>query len=114
MDNGRCVGHSALVINQDLTGLPTAVQASARVQDNGEVMWSRAAAEYAIEALAAADRVVLGLDIRDYQPDGSFIEIAWSSFEPNGGDEVDQGRRAALEALRSRPLPGEWILVTWR
>lgn len=67
-----------------------------------------------IAALAAANRVVLGLDIRDYESDGSFVEIAWSSFDPNGTDDAHQASRAALDSLRSSPLSDGWVLVTWR
>ena len=99
---------------RDLTLLPARVQEAARVLDNGEVMWPVGEAEQAIEALAAGGRVVLGTDVRDYQPDGSFFETAWSSFEPRGVDDADGGCRAALSALHRGSLPGEWVLVTWR
>ena len=99
---------------EDLADLPEAVRLSARVLDNGEVMWPAERATSAIDALADFRRVVLGLDVRDYAPDGSFIEIAWSSFEPTGDDDVANGRGAALDAMESRPLPGNWVLVTWR
>ena len=99
---------------RDLTLLPARVQEAARVLDNGEVMWPVGEAEQAIEALAAVGRVVLGTDVRDYQPDGSFFETAWSSFEPGGVDDADSGCRAALSALHSGSLPGDWVLVTWR
>ena len=98
----------------DLAALPASIQDSARVLDNGEVMWRLAEAQDAIEALAIAHRIVLGLDIRDYQHDGSFYEVAWSSFGPDGADDVNRSCRAALDALRSRPVPGGWVLVTWR
>jgi hypothetical protein len=106
--------HDALVSAPDLTPLPAQVRAAARVLDNGEVMWPAVEAARAIKALASAQRVVLGLDVRDYQADGAFVEIPWSSFEPDGEDDVDRGCRTALDALRSAPLPGEWVLVTWR
>ena len=100
--------------DRDLTQLPASIQDAARVLGNGEVMWCLADAEDAIKALAEANRIVLGLDIRDYQEDGSFVEVAWSGFEPHGADDVSRGCRAALDSLRSRPVPGDWVLVTWR
>jgi hypothetical protein len=53
---------------------PDAVRLAAQVLDNGEVMWPAERATTAIRALADAKRVVLGLDVRDYRPDGSFVE----------------------------------------
>ncbi|PVG83489.1 hypothetical protein DDE18_09450 [Nocardioides gansuensis] len=61
--------------------------------------------------LAGAGRVVLGLDMRDYDDDGSFVEIAWSVYE--GADPVE-AREAALRALARDELPGDWALITWR
>ena len=98
----------------DLRDLPDPVLLAAQVLDNGEVMWPAERATTAIRALADAKRVVLGLDVRDYRPDGSFVETAWSSFDPTGDDDVARGRRAALEAMTAEPLPGDWVLVTWR
>jgi hypothetical protein len=62
--------HYALVSDRDLTPLPAPVQAAAQVLDIGDVMWPLAGAEHTIESLATAHRLVLGPDIRDYQPDG--------------------------------------------
>ncbi len=76
-------------------------------------MWRMTDAEDAIAAFATANRVVLGLDVRAYRSDGPFVELAWSSFEPDRTDDVGRGCRA-LNALRSRPLPGDWVVVTWR
>jgi hypothetical protein len=61
-------------------------------------------------AIREADRVVLGLDMRDYD-DGTFLEIAWSVY--NGVDPVE-AREAALGALARDELPGNWALITWR
>jgi hypothetical protein len=77
-------------------------------------MWPADQAEDVVEALAAADQVVLGLDVRDYAPDGTYVETAWLSFEPDGHEDVARSCRAALNALRDRPLPGDWVLVHWR
>ncbi|MFJ4267900.1 hypothetical protein [Paenarthrobacter nicotinovorans] len=35
-----------------------------------------------IEALADSGWLVLGLDIRDYQGDGTFLEVLWSTEVP--------------------------------
>jgi hypothetical protein len=53
---------------------------------------------------------VLGLDVRDYDADGRFVEIAWSDYD---GDDVTEARDAALSALSRGDVPGEWILITW-
>lgn len=108
------IRQTAPMNDRNLTPLPAPVRDAARVLDNGEVMWPVGDAELAIEALAAAGRVVLGTDVRDYQRDGSFFETPWSSFEPDGVDDAALGCRAALDALRRGPLPGDWVLVTWR
>ncbi len=107
------IWQTAPVHDRDLMLLPARVRDAARVLDNGEVMWPIADVAPAIEALAASHRVVLGTDVRDYQPDGSFFETAWSSFEPRGIGDTARGCRAALDALRREPLPGGWVLVTW-
>jgi len=74
-----------------------------------------------IEALAAAGRIVLGLDLRRYEPDQSFLEAPWTIFDPSIGpheDLVAAARQVALSALR-RADEGEWdqydwVLVTWK
>jgi hypothetical protein len=60
--------------------------------------------------LAQSGRLVLGLDLRSYNDDGSFYEIAWSSFD---GTDVMAARDSALLALRRADLPGDWVLITW-
>lgn len=97
-----------------IDGLPSEIQAAARILANGEVMWPASCAADAVRALTAAQEVVLGLDVRDYDSDESFVEIAWSSFEPSGADDVAGGSEAALSALQRGPLPDGWVLVTWR
>ena len=95
-------------------GLPDEVVAAATVDSNGEVRWPVDQAPAAISALADAGQVILGLDVRAYEEDGRFIEVAWSSFEPDGYDDIEHGRDAALVALQRPDPPGESILVTWR
>jgi hypothetical protein len=62
------------------------------------------------ETLAENGRLVVGLDLRRYDDDGSFSEYAWSSFD---GQNVMAARDAALLALRRDDLPGDWVLITW-
>ncbi len=64
-----------------------------------------------LNELAMAGRVVLGLDVRDYDDSGAFLEVAWSVYE--GADPVE-AREAALQSLAREELPGEWVLITWR
>lgn len=47
---------------------------------NGEVSWPIGEAELAINALADAGVVILGLDVRHVDKDGRTQEVAWSSF----------------------------------
>ena len=97
-----------------MAALPSSVQRAAHSVGRGETVWRVEAAASAINALAYAGRVVLGLDVRDYALDGSFIEVAWSSYESTGSGDVESAREAALAALKRETLPGEWVLVTWR
>lgn len=48
----------------DLSFLPSDVVQAARIERDGEVAWPLADATSAINALAAAGRLVLGLDAR--------------------------------------------------
>ena len=95
----------------DLGVLSDELRSQARVDPNGEVSWHVRDAPAALSELAEAGRVVLGLDMRDYDDDGTFLEIAWSVY--NGADPVE-AREAAAEALGRDGLPGEWALITWR
>ena len=94
----------------DLGVLPSPIQASARVDANGEVSWPVNHAPEVIETFAENGRLVLGLDLRRYDDEGSFYEYAWSSFDEQN---VMAARDAALLALRRDDLPGDWILITW-
>jgi hypothetical protein len=101
----------------DLALLPDEVRRTAWIQSNGEVSWPFEAAAGAIEALAEAGFVILGLDVR-FQDDQSTRETAWSDFRPARVDreaEVRAGREAALEALARPDVRefGDWILITW-
>jgi hypothetical protein len=94
----------------DLGFLPGELQARARRDDNGEVSWHVSDASSVLRELASAGRVVLGLDARNYGPDGSVVEVAWSSYE---GTDPEEAREAALAALARQDLPGDWVLITW-
>ena len=104
---------------KDLACLPESLQAIARVSSNGEASWPLAEATAVINALAQADRIVLGLDIREYDDDERFIEYAWSAVKSfDGTDDVDQGRNEALAALHRAVTdefvkPESWVLVAW-
>lgn len=89
----------------DLGVLSDELRSQARVDPNGEVSWHVRDAPAVLSELGEAGRVVLGLDMRDYDDDGTFLEIAWSVY--NGADPVE-AREAALEALERGGLPGEW------
>ena len=68
----------------------------------------------AINALADAGRIVLGLDVRDYPDGDAFVEVSWSRFEPAGRvDDVELAREHALSALLRPDLPGTCFVVTW-
>lgn len=93
----------------DLSILAADLQSEAR-PDGNEVSWHISRAPAVIEALAKEGRKVLGLDIRDYYADGTFIEVPWSVYN---GSDVRAARNHALEALSHGDLPGEWVLITW-
>ncbi|WP_156043862.1 hypothetical protein [Cellulomonas sp. URHE0023] len=94
----------------DLGVLPADLQTRARAEENGEVSWHVDDAASVLGELANAGRVVLGLDVREYDEDGSFLEVAWSVY---AGVDPIEARDAALGALSRGGLPGDWILVTW-
>jgi hypothetical protein len=96
----------------DLGVLSDDLRAQARVDPNGEVSWHVRDAPAVLSELAEAGRVVLGLDLRDYDDDGTFFESPWSSYD--GGDPR-RSQDAAMEALarKDRDQFGEWVLITW-
>lgn len=94
----------------DLSFLTEDLQSGARFDPNGEVSWPMSQASAAIEALADSGRLVLGLDIRDYQSDGMLVEVPWWSYT---GSDTEEARSFALDALSHGDLPGDWVLVTW-
>jgi hypothetical protein len=98
----------------DLSLLPAAVAAAAVVDANGEIWWPLSRAAEAIDALADVGRVVLGVDLRTYDDDGQFIEVAWSDFRPIGRDDVEHSRQFALASLARPDVKGNAALITWR
>ncbi|MFK0073795.1 hypothetical protein [Arthrobacter woluwensis] len=84
-------------------------QAGVRQGTHGGV-WHLSQAPDVVAARADAGRLILGLDIRDYAADGTFMETSWSSYL---GTDIGAARAHALEALRQPALPGEWVLITW-
>jgi hypothetical protein len=70
-------------------------------------------AEAAVGALADAG-LILGLDLREYDDDGKFYEIAWGEYERTGRGDVEQALRAALVALARPDRTGDAVLITWQ
>lgn len=102
-----------MVRANDVTLQAPEIAAAASVLDNGEVSWPVSEAEAAINALADAGLVILGLDMREYDNDGRFFERPVSAYEPAGSNDVEPARQAALEALqRGRDL-GNAVLINW-
>jgi len=95
----------------DLGILSDELRSQARVDPNGEMSWHVRDAPAVLTELADAGRVALGLDMRDYDDDGTFSEIAWSVYD---GADPTEARDAALGALALHELPGAWALITWR
>ena len=95
----------------DLGVLSDDLQSLGRRDANGEVSWPAREASSVLSELAQAGRIVLGLDVRDYDEDGAFREVPWSVYE---GADPSEARDAALLALTREGLPGEWVLITWR
>jgi hypothetical protein len=99
----------------DLERLPAGVRDAARINPNGEVEWPLAIARSAVDALAQLGFVVLGLDLREYDDDGGFVEVAWSVYD---GKDAETARKAARTALQRDNLTGfdihrTTVLVRW-
>jgi hypothetical protein len=99
------------VPSDDVKILSDELRSRARVDRGGEVLWHVRDAPRVLCELAEAGRVALGLDMREYDDDGTFLETAWSVY--NGADPVE-ACEAALAALAREELPGDWALITWR
>jgi CHASE2 domain-containing sensor protein len=111
-------------VERDLSALPKDMQAAARIDANGEVSWPDSAAAAAISALADTGALVLGLDVRFYDADDRFYEIAWSSFDPDRSKPSATNRSDARDAALARlanidelELPDDTVerrvLITW-
>src|SRR5258708_21680562 len=82
--------------------MPPDVEDAARRTDSGEVEWPLDRAASAINALADARCVVLGLDIRRYDDGGGTWSIPCSDNSAGCKEhsDPDEARQAALVALR--------------
>lgn len=109
----------------DLGPLPEAVRTAARLAQNGEVSWPRTEAARAINSLADAGYVILGIDVQRFDDQGQTWEVAWSDFSATSRYRHLAGAHAALiEASRRHALDavgredtadfGDWIRVSWR
>jgi hypothetical protein len=105
--------------------LPEDVRDAAYVNANGEVEWPWKLTSQAIDALADAGIVILGLDLRTRDQDGRISEVVYGSFEPDKGldhvTNVAAARTDALEALTSiigdlfarDERDAATVLITW-
>jgi hypothetical protein len=117
---GMIVEHGGMH-GDDLAGMPGRVRRAARDCGNGEIESPLPLAGAAVGALAAAGRVILGLDIWDYDAGGRFVEVAWSAFEPgisaSLAHAVESSRAAAMAALNRafehHSWNDPWVVVTW-
>jgi len=108
---------------RDLSALSEPLRIAAVFTNQGrEVMWPREVVRDAVNALADAGRTVLGLDLRSdgegTTPEGAATEVPWSEFQPGLGDQVEEARKQALDALNRLEVATDlgvyrWVLVTW-
>jgi len=117
---GMLVDHGGMY-DDDLARMPGQVRRAARDCGNGEIEWPLPLARAAVGAQAGAGRIILGPDMRDYDADGRFAEVAWSDCEPGISGSLLQGagssRAAAMAALdrafEHQPWNDPWVVVTW-
>lgn len=109
--------------------LPGDIQKTAHIYENGEVAWPNDKAEAAINALADAGFLILGLDARKQLPGGGFQEspvrdygIALRYTADKGLHNADQPHvEASVEARRGVALShlprafeeGDYVLITY-
>jgi hypothetical protein len=110
----------------NLSSLPEDVRARARIAANGEVSWPIAEAGTAIDSLAGAGLVILGIDVQRYDDQGHTWETAWSDFSTTDryrqtevGDRsalIEASRLHARQALARDETAefGDWIRVSWQ
>ena len=112
-----------------LARLPEAARQTARIYENGEVAWPNEHAAFAIEALADAGFLILGLDARTHHPDGSLSEVPVSDYSPGlfytGAEGLHRGavprvtptpearRDAALNDVDFAAAHGDFVLITF-
>jgi hypothetical protein len=99
--------------------MPPELLRRVRIAANGEVSWPLVDAARAVNALADAGQLVLGLEVEEFDDKGITV-TPWSFFEPDELDRAEanvrRAREAALEALTAPGLAdhGDWVLVDWR
>jgi len=102
----------------ELRSLSLEVQRTAQVNQNGEVEWPLRDARAAIDALAATGHLVLGLDLREYDDDGRFVELPWCVTTVDSVVGARDEARAALDRFDRDSLGLDpvrvSVLVTWR
>jgi hypothetical protein len=100
-----------------LTVLPEEVRRHAHVFPNREVAWPNDHAEAAIEAVAAAGKIVVGLDARTLYENGTMMEVPISAWHDREGESrtaaVERARREALDALPLARNEGTHVLIDW-
>jgi hypothetical protein len=101
----------------DLAVLPDDVRRHAHVFANSEVAWPNDHAEAAVEAIAAAGRIVVGLDARTLHEDGTLMEVPISAWQERPGElrraAVERARQEALESLPLARSEGTHVLIDW-
>ena len=102
----------------DLSPLPEELRCAAGTFANGEVAWPLADAADILDALSAAGRIILGVDIRDFDVDGRFVEIARVDTQITGSSAADrEAARACAVAGLGRAAEESWhepwALITW-
>jgi hypothetical protein len=102
----------------DISDLPADVQRGACVQSNGEVHWRDDEAAEAIEAIAALGHRILGLDVRFYDADSRFYEIALSSSSAKDPSDAKTDALRALARIDDQETPEgtveRRVLIAWQ
>jgi hypothetical protein len=62
--------------------------------------------------LAQIGVVILDLELRTYDPDGSITDVHWSTSKAAGFGNPVRDAQEAVGALDRPALPGDWMLVT--
>ncbi|XAY06029.1 hypothetical protein DSM112329_02890 [Paraconexibacter sp. AEG42_29] len=84
---------------------------------NGDVAWLNEHADAAINAIADAQRLIVGLDARTMFSDGGYTETpisAWTEAPNEGSDDaIERARGEALDALLLAKSEGTHVLLNW-